>query len=167
MGRKYEEAFKKAEGYADLFEVVKSAVNDFLGLHRAGLMLGLCDLGYSSAGFVGGYFAVGSNIIVMNKVPISLIKEKKNELYKPYIFYVLLHEYLHALGVLSEEKTRALSYQICEEAFGEEMIITKISKDFSKYFGNLMNMDLGSIPPDNSTIELVSDFDRSSVTYIG
>jgi|GEM_PF-5004466 len=64
-------------------------------------------------------------------------------------------KYLHAFGVLSEEKTRELSFQICEEAFGEDMIITKISKDY------------GSIPPNNSTIELVSDFDRSSVTYIG
>ncbi|MDY6965351.1 MAG: hypothetical protein SVM80_05190 [Halobacteriota archaeon] len=166
MKEKYEKEYEKAEGFADLFEIVKKVVNDFLGLHRAGLMLGLVDLGYSSAGFVGGYFAIGSNVIVMNKVPIELIKGDREELFKPYVFYILLHEYLHTLGILSESKTREIAFNICEDVFGEDMIITKISKNFSKYFGNLIKPGDGWIPPKNSSIELISDFDRSSVTYI-
>ena len=46
------------------------------------------------------------------------------------------------------------------------MIISKIAKNFPKYFVDIMMFKYGWIPPKNFTIELVPDFDRSNVNYI-
>ena len=88
---------------ADIFEVVKRAVMEFKGRTRSGLMLALSDLGNRPNGFFGGFFQVGSNIIVMNRIPLARIKETKPDLYKPYAFHVLLHEYLHTLNTVFQE----------------------------------------------------------------
>ncbi|MFQ6061542.1 MAG: hypothetical protein ACE5KV_09700 [Thermoplasmata archaeon] len=63
---------------------------------RAGLMLGIADLGNHPRGFLGAFYPVATNIIVLNRVPLNWIKETNPELYKPYVFHVLLHEYVHA-----------------------------------------------------------------------
>ncbi|KPQ42420.1 MAG: hypothetical protein MPEBLZ_03049, partial [Candidatus Methanoperedens nitroreducens] len=51
-------------------------------------MLGLANLGNHPEGFFGGFYPVGSNVIVMNKIPLERIKETRLELYKPYAFHV-------------------------------------------------------------------------------
>ncbi|TRZ90179.1 MAG: hypothetical protein D4R88_04115 [Methanosarcinales archaeon] len=45
------------------------------------------------------FYPVGTNVIVMNKIPLERIKETRPELYKPYIFHasitpLLPHYYL-------------------------------------------------------------------------
>jgi len=85
----------------DIFEVVKAAVWECQRKSRGGLMLGLPILGITRRIF-GAFYPVGSNVIVMNKIPLERIKETRLELYKPYAFHVLLHEYLHTLGYMSE-----------------------------------------------------------------
>src|SRR5439155_1243429 len=87
----------QAQNLSDLFELVKRAVEAVLGRTRAGLMLALADLGNHPQGFLGAFYPVASNVIVMNKVPLLRIQETNPALYKPYAFYVLLHEYLHSL----------------------------------------------------------------------
>ena len=77
---------------ADIFEVVKAVVLRSTGKSRGGLMLGIANLGNHPKGFFGGFFTTGSNIIIMNKIPLQRIKETKSELYKPYAFHILLHE---------------------------------------------------------------------------
>ncbi|MEE9164173.1 MAG: hypothetical protein V3U17_05210, partial [Thermoplasmata archaeon] len=80
----YPEQLENAAGLAEIFELVKRVVQDDLGRIRAGLMLGLADLGNHPRGFIGGFHAVGSNVIVMNKVPLLRIKDTNEALYKPY-----------------------------------------------------------------------------------
>ena len=82
---------------ADIFEVVKLAAAQRLGRTRGGLMLALADLGNYPGGFFGAFYFLASNVIVMNKVPLVRIQDTRPELWKHYVFYVLLHEYLHAL----------------------------------------------------------------------
>ena len=85
---------ENAKSLADIFEVVKTAVLDSLGKSRGGLMLGLADLGNHPQGWLGAFYPIGSNVIVMNKIPLKRIKETCPSLYKPYTFHVLLHEYM-------------------------------------------------------------------------
>src|SRR2546422_4295463 len=59
----------QARTLADVFELVKRAVEAVLGRTRAGLMLALADLGNHPQGFLGAFYPVASNVIVMNKVP--------------------------------------------------------------------------------------------------
>jgi hypothetical protein len=40
----------------------------------------------------------GSNISVMNKIPLKRVKETGPEFYKPYAIHVLMYEYIHGPG---------------------------------------------------------------------
>lgn len=72
-------------------------------------MLGLVNLGMKKGYFIGAFHPVGSNIIVMNKSPLKIAMENtEKKIYNSYCFLLLLHEYLHSLGYLDEEKVREL-----------------------------------------------------------
>jgi hypothetical protein len=145
------------------FEEVKDAVQKITGLSRAGLMLGLQELGSSIEGFIGAYFPVSSNIIVVNRTPIRRITETKPELLKPYGFNVLLHEYIHSLGFLNEEFTKQKTYEITKKYYGEKHVATKLSTDIKRFFPNLVYPIQGWLPPDETqTIKLIKGFDWSN-----
>ncbi len=150
------------------FEEVKDAVQKITGLSRAGLMLGLQELGSSLEGFIGAYFPVSSNIIVVNKTPIRRITETKPELLKPYGFNVLLHEYIHSIGFLNEEFTKQKTYEITKKYYGEKHIATKLSTDIKQFLPNLVYPIQGWLPLDETqTIKLIKGFDWSNTnTYI-
>ena len=157
---------EKAVTLADIFELVKRAVELELAKSRGGLMLGLANLGNSPGGFFGAFFAVGTNIIVMNKLPMLRIKETRPELYKPYAFHVLLHEYLHSLGYLDESQVRQMAYDITKALFGEEHLATQVAAHPLRFIPNLAYPNI-HWQPEELDIELVQDFDRGSVGYIG
>ena len=161
------EKLEECEDLPDIFELVKESVKQTLGRDRAGLMLGLADLGNFSSGFVGAYYPVDTNIIVMNRNPLERIKESKPELFKPYAFHILLHEYLHTLGLLSEERVRHLTYMISKECFGEEHLVSQIARDISKIIPNIVYPGMEWKPNEDFHITLVEGFDRSSYPYIG
>ena len=163
----YSEAVVK-QGLIDTFEEVKEAVRKSTGRSRAGLMLGLQELGASLDGFIGAYFPVGSNIIVVNKSPIRRIIETNPTLLKPYGFHVLLHEYIHSLGYLDEGFAERKTYEISKDHFGENHVVTQLSTNIRKFFPNLVYPIHGWIPPETApVIEIVQGFDQSNVnSYI-
>jgi hypothetical protein len=156
---------EEAKTLADIFEVVKAVVLKTKKKSRAGLMLGIANLGNNPQGFFGGFFTTGSNVIVMNKIPLQRINETKPELYKPYAFCILLHEYIHSLGYLDEDKVRSWSYQISRDALGEDHLATQIAGNTQGFMKHLVYPD-SAWKPDDKGLELVDDFDRSSVCYI-
>ena len=162
----FEKSLENARTLADVFEVVKSAVEQRMRRSRAGLMLGLANLGNHPQGWFGAFFPVGTNIIVMNRVPMQRIKETDPSLFKPYVFHVLLHEYLHSLGFLDEQQVRQLALDITRELFGEAHPATRIAADPMSFFPNLVYPSV-NWQPEDVNIELVDGFDRSSVGYIG
>ena len=154
-----------ARTLADLFELVKRAVERDVGYMRGGLMLGLADLGNHPQGFIGAFYPVATNVIVMNKVPLARIKETNPELYKAYSFHVLLHEYLHSVGYLDERQCRQKVHEISRQLFGDQHPVTLISEDVSKFFPSLVYPDL-AWQPEQLNIELVEGFDRGNTGYI-
>jgi len=156
---------EEAKTLADMFELVKRAVETAAGRSRAGLMLALADLGNSPQGFLGAFYPVASNVIVMNKVPLLRIQETNPEVYKPYAFYILLHEYLHSVGFVDELVCRDRARAIAETLFGPEHLVTQISQDFSKFFPNLVFPD-AAWQPQELRLEFVPGFDRGSASYI-
>jgi hypothetical protein len=167
MKMNYTKELNKAEDLSEIFEIVKSVVKGFLGRERGGLMLGLADLGGRPGFFVGAFYPVGSNLIVMNKTPMRAVEATKPHLYKAYCFHVLLHEYLHTIGILDERNNRIITAIISEKAFGENHPVALIAKDFNRIFPEVMYSSLGWQPSNEMKIELVPDFDKSSVSYIG
>lgn len=156
---------ENANSLPDIFEVVKAAVWKSQRKSRGGLMLGLANLGNHPQGFFGAFYPVGSNVIVMNKIPLERIKETRHELYKPYAFHVLLHEYLHTLGYMSESGVRQMAHEITREAFGEEHLATRIAANTALFFHNLVYPD-ATWQPDEMRMDLVCGFDRGSAGYI-
>jgi hypothetical protein len=161
----FKKKLEEANSLADIFEVVKESVLRSMKKSRGGLMLGMANLGNHPQGFFGGFFATGSNVIVMNKIPLQRIKETKPELYKPYAFHVLLHEYIHSLGYLDENKVRSYAYQISKEALGEEHLATQLAANTEGFMKHLVYPD-SAWKPEDTGLELVDGFDRSSVSYI-
>ncbi len=155
----------RAKDLPDIFEVAKEAVRAKLGLSRAGLMLGLADLGGDVQSFIGGMYPLASNVIVMNKRPLARIKGTSPELYAPYAFHILLHEYIHSIGFIDEAETRRLTYEISENLFGRDHLVTKLAEDISQFLPHL-SYPAPTPMPKEIQLELVKGFDRSSVNYI-
>lgn len=147
----------------ETFEEVKKAVQKNERRSRGGLMLGLQEIGASLDGFIGAYYPVASNIIIVNKTPLRRILQTNRSLLKPYIFHVLLHEYIHSLGFLDEQTTGQKTYEISKKQFGEHHIITELSTNIRKFFPNLVYPVHGWIPQkETPRIELVQGFDFSN-----
>ena len=154
-----------ARTLADIFELVKEVVWNSRMKSRAGLMLGLADLGNSPQGFVGAFFTVGSNFIVMNRIPLERIKDTRPELFKPFAFHVLMHEYIHSLGYMDEQLVRQMVYDISRAGMGESHLATQLAQDPTRFIPNLAYPNLAWKPKDFK-MELVEGFDRGSVCYI-
>ena len=131
------EDFEKAKDVKEIFEVVKDSVRATLNESRAGIDLGLVDLGNSHNQLLSAYYPVGSNIIVLNKTPLKRVIETKPDLMKPYVFVVLLHEYIHSLGYLDEATARKLTHDITKSIFNGSTI-TEMAEDMTKFFPFLL-----------------------------
>jgi hypothetical protein len=163
-----EKQLESAKDLADIFELVKKTVRKAIGQERAGLMLGLANLGGGAEGFVGAFYPVATNIIVMNSLPLKRIKETDPALYKPYVFHILLHEYLHTLGIIDEAAARQKAYEISEATFGKDHPVTQFAADLSRFIPKLVYPVYGWTPPQEYRLELVKGFDRGSTApYIG
>jgi hypothetical protein len=160
----YRAALEGAKGLPEIFELVKRAVSDSLGYLRAGLMLGLADLGNHPAGFVGAFYPVATNIIVMNRNPLNRIRETNPELYKPYAFHVLLHEYLHSVGYLDEGVCSRMTLEVSRRLFGSDHVVARMAEDTRVFFPNLVYPEVAWQPQDLN-VELVPGFDRGSAAY--
>ncbi len=156
---------ERAKDLADIFEIVKEAVLVRTGLSRAGLMLGLAEMGGNGNSFVGGLYPVATNIIVMNRGPMNRIRQECPEWYKPYVFHILLHEYIHAIGYLDEALTRKKALEISKDLFGPEHMATKMAENLWGYIP-FVAYPVPQPMPHGLQIELVKGFDRSSVNYI-
>jgi hypothetical protein len=158
----------ECDNLADIFELVKEAVKRFLGQHRAGLMLGLANLGMRRGFFVGAFYPVGSNIIVMNRAPFDVaLRTTDKKVFNAYCFHLLLHEYLHALGYLSEEDVRGLVHRVCDVALGKDNPATVMAeRGIAFYFPKVTYFSQDVRIPRNIEIELIKDFDKSSAGYI-
>ena len=165
--QKYSEALDQAQDMSEIFEIVKQVIFDFTGSERSGLMLGLTELGGKPGIFIGAFYPVGSNMIVLNKTPLRIVRAFKPELYNTYCFHMLLHEYLHSIGILDEEYNRYVTALISEKAFGKRHPVSVIAKDFNHVFPEIIYASLGWRPSRHLEIEIVNNFDNDSASYIG
>lgn len=139
------------------------------GRRRVGLSLGLVEMGMYRDGFIGGLFLAPGTDIVMNKTPLKLIlKNQPYEIVWAYTYHILLHEYLHSLGVWNEEQCRALTLSITEEIFKKSnhpaLILAR--NGIGAYFPDLKIIyKPPEQRPDGISIEYLSGFDKESYSY--
>ena len=156
------ERLASAGGFDEIFELVKKAVDQVLGVHRAGLTLVLGDIPNQ----VGAYHEMGSNAIVMNRNIMKIVwrstrsKQRRNS----YTFMILLHEYLHTLGFTDDAQVRELSRKITDAYVGKGHIAGEMAvSPLDKFFPEISQFVTFR---DNGRFETVTKFDTSSTSYI-
>jgi hypothetical protein len=150
------------EDFSDVFELVKKSAERSLGQRRAGLMLYLARL----PKHVGAFHTVGTNGIVMNRNMLDSVTHGARSLREinSYVYSILLHEYLHALGYIEERDVRRLVYDISLETFGPSHPATKIaSKGPSAVFPDTA---FDQVPSETPDVEMIPDLEGSSQRYI-
>lgn len=158
----YTDRLDRCKNFQEVFTLVKKSVRETLNRERAGLMLYLMDLPLR----LGAFHEVGSNGIVMNRTLLEQViqtADSKREV-NSFIYSILLHEYIHALGCIDETQTRRLTYMVSRETFGLDHIATKMAED-----GPWAYLKLN--PQDHACgygrdIEIVRDFEVPSHSYI-
>jgi hypothetical protein len=148
--------------YDAVYRVVRAAVRQVLGTERPGLGLALSNLPPQ----LGAYWQVTGNLIVLNEGLVEAMREHARTPLEvnAFVFVVLAHEYLHALGYLDEEAVRRVTARVARGAFGPDHLATRMAE------GNLWQMYpfLAYAPPGNGRrFRVVRGFDlASSETYI-
>ena len=152
-----------------IFEQVKRDVRKITGKKRAGIALGLVELGMKKRGFIGGIHYSPGTDIVMNITPLKkLLEQQPYEIIWAYTYHILLHEYIHALGALNEIQCREVTLRISKAIFKEadHPAIVLAKKGIGAYFPNLhLIYALPDRKPDGIPIEYIYGFDSGSYEH--
>ena len=162
----YEKKLKNAKTIADIFEIVKLMTREYLGVEQAGLLIGVTDLGSHAQGFVGAFYSLYANTIIINKRPLARILQTNPPLYNYYLFHVMLHEYIHSIGSFDEGQARQLVYEISSHYFGNNHLITQLATNIQSFMPNLTYPASGFQPPADINIEFITGIDRKNTNYI-
>jgi hypothetical protein len=167
---KLQAQLETSENFGDIFEIVKKSVKQQMGMERAGLMLVLADLPMH----LGAFHGVGSNQIVMNRALLDRIVAAGHPRIRvnAFVYSILLHEYLHSLGVIDEAEVRRLVNEISLKTFGPNHPAAEIA---ARGPWSLIRehgfVDTGvaqgpEVDMKQRRVELITDFDRSDRNYI-
>lgn len=144
-----------AKNYAEVWQIVKETVQSALGKKRESMMLFLDDLPLQ----LGAYYPVGTNNIVLNRTLVEIVEASLSS--KPtvnaLIYNLLLHEYLHALGELSEVEVRRQVVEVAKKCFGEQHIATVVA--CKSPWVLLKDIPLGPLNAPKRVMEIVKDFE--------
>jgi len=152
----------EAEGFSGVWEIVKETVKVSLGENRMGMLLFLDDLPLH----LGAYHPVGTNNIVLNRSLVNIVEAvtKSKKLVNAFVYSILTHEYLHALGHISEAEVRSLVYDISKQCFGENHIVTTLAEKTP--WSLLKGIPLNGITLPKQAMEIVKDFEKPNQRYI-
>ena len=153
---------ENADGYGEVWEIVKTTVKSSLNERRVGMLLFLDDLPLR----VGAYHPLGTNNIVLNRALVNIVEAavKSKRLINAFVYVLLLHEYLHALGRHSEAQVRPLVYEISSESFGQDHITAQLAE--LGPWSLLKDIPLDTIDVPKRVIEIVKDFEKPDKRYI-
>lgn len=159
----YRSRLEHAKDFNEVYEIVKDTVKRSLNRYRIGMMLVLDDLPIQ----VGAYHPLGSNIIVMNRLFLQIVQATASSslVINSFIYTILLHEYLHALGFIEESIVRPMVYQISMESFGQDHLVARLAK--AGPWALLKSIPVGMIEPSKRVAEIVKNFEKGSQRYIG
>ncbi|MGE5532921.1 MAG: hypothetical protein ACM3UN_01080 [Bacillota bacterium] len=147
----------KAKNYAEVWKIVKETAKCALGKRRDSMMLFLDDLPLQ----LGAYYPVGTNNIVLNRALVDIVEASIST--KPtvnaLVYNLLLHEYLHSLGEMSEKGVRQQVVEVAKKCFGENHIATVVAKKSPWVL--LKDIPLGPINAPKRVMEIVRDFERT------
>lgn len=158
----FRDKISNLKDFNETFELVKSTVLQKFKMHRAGLSLILQMMPSN----LGAYHILGSNVIVMNSYLLAAVKQVagSDDEYNSYVFMVLVHEYLHSLGIVDENAVRQMTFQLCSWMLGNDHAATKMAKeDPASLYPQLRSLVQTRFSQD---FHMVGNFDKTNQTYI-
>jgi hypothetical protein len=158
----YRSKIDEVEGFSEIWEIVKDTVQATLGEHRLGMLLFLDDLPLH----LGAYHQLGTNNIVLNRRLVNIVEAstKSKKMVNAFIYSILTHEYLHALGHVSEAKVHSLVYEVARKCFGQNHIVTTLAEKSPWIL--LRGIQLSRIVLPKQAMELVKDLEKPNQRYI-
>ena len=154
---RFSQCLDNAKSYGEVWKIVQETAEFVLGKRRNSLMLFLDDLPLQ----LGAYYPVGTNNIVLNRALVDVVEASVTD--KPainaLIYNLLLHEYLHALGDLSEVGVRQNVVEVAKKSFGEQHIATIIARKSPWIL--LKDIPLGPMNASKRVMEIVCDFEKT------
>jgi hypothetical protein len=146
-----------AKDYAEVWKIVKETAEYALNKRRDSMMLFLDDLPLQ----LGAYYPVGTNNIVLNRALVEIVEASMSNksTVNALIYNLLLHEYLHALGELSEVGVRREVVEVAKKSFGESHIATIVA--CKSPWVLLKDIPLGPYNAPKRVMEIVRDFEKT------
>jgi len=158
----YRDKILQLADFNEAFELAKNAVEVKFNMHRAGLALVLQGMPTN----LGAYHVLGSNLIIMNRRILNIVKNyKTKEEYNSYLFNILIHEYLHSFGIVDEVEVRKMTYTIVSSLLGEDHFATKIAR--YQPWNVFPELNLVSSNTFEQNFEIIKNFDKTTQYYIG
>jgi hypothetical protein len=159
---KFPSKLDKAGSYADVWQIVKDSVDFAFGKKRGSMMLFLDDLPLQ----IGAYYPVGTNNIVLNRHLVEIVEVTLNDKLKvdSLVYNLLLHEYLHALGELSEVEVRRQVVVVAVKCFGEEHPVTVLARKSPWVLLKDVPLEATSAP--KRVMQIVRNFEKSTDKYV-
>ena len=154
---KFRKSLETAKNYAEVWQIVKDTAEFSLGKHRGSIMLFLDDLPLQ----LGAYYPLGTNNIVLNRTLVEIVEASisSKEVVNALVYNLLLHEYLHALGDISEVGVKHKVIEVVKKCFGEDHIATVIARKTPWIL--LKDIPLGPINAPKRVMEIVKDFEKT------
>jgi hypothetical protein len=152
----YRRRLEGAASYGEVWEIVKDTVEFALHRRRGSMMLFLDDLPIQ----LGAYHSLGTNNIVLNRVLVQIVEAaiESKRVVNALVYNLLLHEYLHALGEVSEGDVRRLVIEVCRKSFGQEDVATQIA--IKSPWALLKGIPIDSVNVPKRVMEIVKDFEK-------
>jgi hypothetical protein len=154
---KFRDKLETAQSYAEVWQTVKDTVEVSLGKRRGSMMLFLDDLPLQ----LGAYHSVGTNNIVLNRTLVEIVEAsmKAKRVVNALVYNLLLHEYLHALGEMSEAKVRSGVVEVARACFGDEHVAAVIA--LKTPWALLQDIPLQTVNASKRVIQIVKDFEKT------
>lgn len=158
---KFRNRLESAESYAEVWQVVKDTVEFSLGKRGGSMMLFLDDLPLQ----LGAYHPIGTNNIVLNRRLVEIVEASMSsrQVVNALVYNLLLHEYLHALGELSETAVRRKVFNVASKCFGEKHITTIIA--LKTPWVLLQNIPVQALNAPKRVMQIVKNFEKAG-SYI-
>ena len=109
---------------------------------------------------LGAYYPVGTNNIVLNRSLVDVVETKFTDkpIVNALIYNLLVHEYLHSLGEMSEVGVRRDVVVVAQKSFGEHHIATELA--LKSPWVLLKDLSIGLMKSPKRAIEIVCDFEK-------
>lgn len=109
---------------------------------------------------LGAYHPLGTNNIVLNRVLVQIVEAtiEDKRVVNALVYNLLVHEYLHALGEVSEVEVRKLVVDVCARSLGHDHLAMQIA--VKSPWSLLKGIPLDAVNVPKRVMEIVKDFER-------